>query len=118
MVYRYLRTLEGISPPLSLTHLSCQATAKAFVSTRKLSHIFYRSRVLKRASVFDRMFSLGVRGSGTDTAPPGGVNSRVTVTAAPGPRRHFLYCSLKDAGRGKDKPRVSNGTGTAGGTTV
>jgi hypothetical protein len=33
MVYRYLRTLEGINPPLSLVHLSCQATAKAFVAT-------------------------------------------------------------------------------------
>jgi hypothetical protein len=35
MVYRYLRTLEGVSPPLSLTHLSCQTTAKAFVATRE-----------------------------------------------------------------------------------
>ena len=34
MVYRYLRTLEGVTPPLSLTHLSCQITAKAFVATR------------------------------------------------------------------------------------
>jgi hypothetical protein len=33
-VYRYLRTLEGVSPPLSLTHLSCQTTAKAFTATR------------------------------------------------------------------------------------
>lgn len=34
MVYRYLRTLEGVTPPLSLTHLSCQITAKAFAATR------------------------------------------------------------------------------------
>ncbi|KAJ7925218.1 hypothetical protein B0H13DRAFT_1975536 [Mycena leptocephala] len=34
MVFRYLRQLEGVSPPLSLTHLSCQTTAKAFVATR------------------------------------------------------------------------------------
>lgn len=34
MVFRYLRTFEGVSPPLSLTHLSCQTTAKAFVATR------------------------------------------------------------------------------------
>ncbi|KAF7315357.1 BTB domain-containing protein [Mycena indigotica] len=61
MVFRYLRQLE-VEKPLSLTHLSCQTSAKAFVAT-----------------LFDRMFSLGVRGSGTDTAP----------------RRHFLYCSLK-----------------------
>lgn len=53
-------------------------------------------------AVFDRMFSLGVRGSGTDTAPLG---ARVAAVAESmtGPRRHFLYCSLKpEAGpRGK-----------------
>ena len=40
------------------------------------------------------MFSLGVRGSGTDTAPLG---ARVAAVAESmtGPRRHFLYCSLK-----------------------
>ena len=46
--------------------------------------------------VFDRMFSLGVRGGGVDTTAVGG---RVAVAAAAGavngPRRHFLYCSLK-----------------------
>ncbi|KAK0212931.1 hypothetical protein DFS33DRAFT_81338 [Desarmillaria ectypa] len=75
MVYRYLRNLEGVSPPLSLTHLACQTTAKAFIST-----------------LFDRMFSLGVRGS--DSVPLG---TRVAVAAAvaAGPRRHFLYCTLK-----------------------
>ncbi|KAJ8496462.1 hypothetical protein ONZ51_g1120 [Trametes cubensis] len=77
MVFRYLRTLEGVSPPLSLTHLSCQTTAKAFVAT-----------------LFDRMFSLGVRGSGTDTAPLGARVAAVAGTATSGPRRHFLYCSL------------------------
>ncbi|KAF7298268.1 BTB domain-containing protein [Mycena chlorophos] len=61
MVFRYLRQLE-VEKPLSMTHLSCQMSAKAFVAT-----------------LFDRMFSLGVRGSGTEA----------------GPRRHFLYCSLK-----------------------
>ncbi|EPQ56985.1 hypothetical protein GLOTRDRAFT_137434 [Gloeophyllum trabeum ATCC 11539] len=78
MVYRYLRTFEGISPPLSLTHLSCQTHAKAFVAT-----------------LFDRMFSLGQRGSGTEPTP---LRSAVGVTVpAPGtgPRRHFLYCTLK-----------------------
>ncbi|KAJ6593820.1 hypothetical protein B0H19DRAFT_1205248 [Mycena capillaripes] len=79
MVFRYLRQLEGVSPPLSLTHLSCQTTAKAFVAT-----------------LFDRMFSLGVRGSGTDAAPLNARVSAATVAgAANGPRRHFLYCSLK-----------------------
>ena len=34
MVFRYLRTLEGVSPPLSLSHLTCQTTAKAFIATR------------------------------------------------------------------------------------
>ncbi|KIJ39482.1 hypothetical protein M422DRAFT_32725 [Sphaerobolus stellatus SS14] len=75
MVYRYLRTLEGISPPLQLTHLACQNSAKSFTAT-----------------LFDRMFSLGVRGSGTDTQPPLGVR---VAGAATGPRRHFLFCSLK-----------------------
>ncbi|KAI0317196.1 hypothetical protein OF83DRAFT_1172191 [Amylostereum chailletii] len=79
MVFRYLRTLEGISPPLALSHLSCQMTAKAFVAT-----------------LFDRMFSLGVRGSGTDTAPLGARVAAVAgVASATLPRRHFLYCSLK-----------------------
>ncbi|ESK88457.1 hypothetical protein Moror_14693 [Moniliophthora roreri MCA 2997] len=79
MVYRYLRMLEGVSPPLSLTHLSCQTTAKAFIAT-----------------LFDRMFSLGVRGSGTGDAAP--IGSRVAAAVAgssTGPRRHFLYCTLK-----------------------
>ncbi|KAJ7188363.1 hypothetical protein C8R46DRAFT_1183865 [Mycena filopes] len=80
MVFRYLRMLEGVSPPLSLTNLSCQTTAKAFVAT-----------------LFDRMFSLGVRGSGTDAAPLNARVSAATVAGAAtaGPRRHFLYCSLK-----------------------
>ncbi|EPT04537.1 hypothetical protein FOMPIDRAFT_1156767 [Fomitopsis schrenkii] len=78
MVFRYLRTLEGVSPPLSLTHLSCQTTAKAFIAT-----------------LFDRMFSLGLRGSGTDAAPLG---TRVAAVAgaSTGPRRHFLFCTLND----------------------
>ncbi|THH10507.1 hypothetical protein EW145_g1290 [Phellinidium pouzarii] len=79
MVYRYLRGLEGVTPPLALTHLSCQSHAKAFATT-----------------LFDRMFSLGVRGSGSgaDPAPLGGRVPGVHGPAA-GPRRHFLYCSLK-----------------------
>ncbi|KAF9566819.1 hypothetical protein CPC08DRAFT_703789 [Agrocybe pediades] len=79
MVFRYLRMLEGVSPALALTHTACQASAKSFVAT-----------------LFDRMFSLGVRGSVIDPAPLG---SRVSASAAAatvnGPRRHFLYCSLK-----------------------
>ncbi|KAJ6586841.1 hypothetical protein DFH09DRAFT_909712 [Mycena vulgaris] len=91
MVYRYLRMLEGISPPLSLTHLSCQTTAKAFVAT-----------------LFDRMFSLGVRGSGTDAPPLGARASAATVAgAATGPRRHFLYCSLKPEAQPQAKPQRS-----------
>jgi hypothetical protein len=94
MVYRFLRTLEGLSPPLTLTHLSCQTTAKAFTATRMC--LLFRLSVISFYAmlVFDRMFSLGVRGSGTETAPLG---ARVAAAAgAPtGPRRHFLYCSLK-----------------------
>ncbi|KAN0106952.1 hypothetical protein V8E52_010620 [Russula decolorans] len=79
MVFRYLRTLEGVSPPLALSHLTCQTTAKAFIAT-----------------LFDRMFSLGVRGSGTDTAPLGARVAAVAgMASATLPRRHFLYCSLR-----------------------
>ncbi|KAG8214106.1 hypothetical protein J3R82DRAFT_10866 [Butyriboletus roseoflavus] len=114
MVYRYLRNLEGVSPPLSLTHLTCQTTAKAFTATCKRStfHSFvvapFPSLVILFYSfecflgvltyetlsepVFDRMFSLGIRGDVT-LAPLG---TRVAaVAAASGPRRHFLYCTLK-----------------------
>lgn len=41
MVYRYLRNLEGVSPPLSLTHLACQTTAKAFTATRQSTLLFH-----------------------------------------------------------------------------
>jgi hypothetical protein len=75
MVFRYLRMLEGVSPALSLTHTACQSSAKAFVAT-----------------LFDRMFSLGIRGNGIDGAPLGRI--AVSSTAAT-PRRHFLYCTLK-----------------------
>lgn len=37
MVFRYLRTLEGVSPPLALSHLTCQTMAKAFIATRASS---------------------------------------------------------------------------------
>jgi len=77
MVFRYLRQLEGVSPPLGLAHYSCQLAAKIWVST-----------------LFDRMFSLGIRNS-TDLVPP---DPRVP-NAGPGPRRHFLYCSLHDDNR-------------------
>lgn len=53
------------------------------------------------ATVFDRMFSLGVRGSGADAVPLGG---RAAVAAA-GPRRHFLYCTMKQ--EPTHKPRKS-----------
>lgn len=49
---------------------------------------------LIHVAVFDRMFSLGVRGSGTDTAPLGTRVPAVAGSAPIGPRRHFLYCSL------------------------
>ena len=89
--------LEGVSPPLSLTQTACQASAKAFTATRK-SLLAPRFQPLTRSQpqVFDRMFSLGVRGSGTDTAPLGvRVSAAAVAGAATGPRRHFLYCALK-----------------------
>ncbi|KAB5590765.1 hypothetical protein CTheo_5792 [Ceratobasidium theobromae] len=73
MVFRYLRQLEGVSPPLMLTHLACQTTAKAWVAT-----------------LFDRMFAIGLRTS-TDNTAIGGTRVSTTPT---GLRRHFLFCTL------------------------
>lgn len=85
MVYRYLRNLEGVSPPLALTHLMCQTTAKAFTAT-----------------LFDRMFSLGIR-SDANVAPLGARVAAVAAAATTGPRRHFLFCTLKPE---KAVPRI------------
>ncbi|OAX41125.1 hypothetical protein K503DRAFT_864081 [Rhizopogon vinicolor AM-OR11-026] len=85
MVYRYLRNLEGVSPPLALTHLACQTTAKAFTAT-----------------LFDRMFSLGIR-SDANVAPLGVRVAAVAAAATTGPRRHFLFCTLKPE---KAAPRI------------
>ena len=66
-------------------------------------HVFY-IRLSYISLVFDRMFSLGVRGGGVDATPVGG---RVAVAAAAGavngPRRHFLYCSLKPDASSKSR---------------
>jgi hypothetical protein len=52
--------------------------------------------LIMNSPVFDRMFSLGVRGSGTDTAPLGARVAAVAgMASATLPRRHFLYCSLR-----------------------
>ena len=52
--------------------------------------------LMDERTVFDRMFSLGVRGSGTDTAPLGARVAAVAgMASATLPRRHFLYCSLR-----------------------
>ncbi|KAH0828044.1 hypothetical protein J3R83DRAFT_3694 [Lanmaoa asiatica] len=92
MVYRYLRNLEGVSPPLSLTHLACQTTAKAFTATCNFFTFYRFPADVRPRPVFDRMFSLGIRSDAT-MAPLG---ARVAaVAAASGPRRHFLYCTLK-----------------------
>lgn len=92
MVFRYLRMLEGVSPALALTHTACQASAKAFVATRRSRCSAKIGSRLTYSTVFDRMFSLGIRGSGIDGAPLGRI--AVSSTAAT-PRRHFLYCTLK-----------------------
>ncbi|THH33251.1 hypothetical protein EUX98_g893 [Antrodiella citrinella] len=84
MVFRYLRMLEGVSPPLLLTHLNCQATAKAFT-----------------AALFDRMFSLGMRGNGPDAQPIGTSRVATAGAATTGPRRHFIYCTLKTENNNK-----------------
>ncbi|KAJ3514632.1 hypothetical protein NLJ89_g2274 [Agrocybe chaxingu] len=56
----------------------CLKVAKAFVAT-----------------LFDRMFSLGLRGNGMDAPPLGGRVAVAAAAAVNGPRRHFLYCTLK-----------------------
>ncbi|KAG8707431.1 hypothetical protein FRC09_001826 [Ceratobasidium sp. 395] len=95
MVFRYLRSLEGVSPPLMLTHLSCQTSAKAWVAT-----------------LFDRMFSLGLRGS-TENATLGG---RVT-TSQSGPRRHFLFCTLHPEKEKKGRTMSRDITSALAGTS-
>ncbi|KAJ3783412.1 hypothetical protein GGU10DRAFT_53327 [Lentinula aff. detonsa] len=114
MVYRYLRQLEGVSPPLSLTHLACQTTAKAFIAT-----------------LFDRMFSLGVPRTSSSLNPtnaevtqhaPLSLGTRVAAAAiaaggSTAPRRHFLFCTLRQEGtrqrgaKGKRKERGRNSRG-------
>lgn len=59
MVFRYLRTLEGVSPPLSLTHLSCQTTAKSFVASRE-SALRYLSRCVFVRSAYRCVFALSI----------------------------------------------------------
>jgi hypothetical protein len=89
--------LEGVSPPLALTHTACQASAKAFIATCKWCTSTYLLSISDSSCiVFDRMFSLGVRGSGADAvAVPLGGRAAVAAAAVNGPRRHFLYCLLK-----------------------
>jgi hypothetical protein len=101
MVYRYLRNLEGVSPPLALTHLACQTTAKAFTATRELRSFIWITSV-DCFSVFDRMFSLGIR-SDANVAPLGARVAAVAAAATTGPRRHFLFCTLKPE---KAVPRI------------
>ena len=69
-------------------------------------HLFFTNYSLAYLGVlvFDRMFSLGVRAESVS------INGRVTAAtvagAATGPRRHFLYCTLKpDPGHKSKKSR-------------
>lgn len=102
MVFRYLRMLEGVSPPLALTHTACQASAKAFIATCKRYLFDALVWLINRAcTVFDRMFSLGVRGSGADAVPV--PLAAVAAAAVNGPRRHFLFCTLKQDTNHKTK---------------
>ncbi|KAG9030488.1 hypothetical protein FRB95_003883 [Tulasnella sp. JGI-2019a] len=88
MVYRYLRSLEGISPPLMLIQLSCQTFAKNWL-----------------ASLFDRMFSLGVH------MTPASGRGLVVSPGGNGPRRHFLYCTLQEEQEKRAKTGVRDGNG-------
>lgn len=102
MVYRYLRNLEGVSPPLSLTHLACQATAKAFTATREPSYFCVSLSHSDPPTVFDRMFSIRSDAAVATLSGSGGRVAAVAATAS-SPRRHFLYCTLKPE---KSAPRT------------
>lgn len=41
------------------------------------------------------MFSLGMRGNGPDAQPIGTSRVATAGAATTGPRRHFIYCTLK-----------------------
>jgi hypothetical protein len=112
MVFRYLRMLEGVSPPLALTHTACQASAKAFIATCGwCTFTFLRKSANSSSVVFDRMFSLGVRGSGADAvAVPLGGRAAVAAAAVNSPRRHFLYCTLKQDTSHKPKKSRDHAT--------
>ncbi|KAG8758506.1 hypothetical protein FRC11_003557 [Ceratobasidium sp. 423] len=100
MVFRYLRQLEGVSPPLSLIHLACQTTAKAWVAT-----------------LFDRMFSLGIRGSNENPPATIGGTRVSTTTPSNGPRRHFLFCTLRPEKEKKGRTMSRDITSALAGTT-
>ncbi|CAE7150746.1 unnamed protein product [Rhizoctonia solani] len=115
MVFRYLRQLEGVSPPLSLTHLACQTTAKAWVATRKPT----LPRTYKSAhpfTVFDRMFSIGLRGSNENPAM-GATRVTTTTTTSNGPRRHFLFCTLRPEKEKKGRSMSRDITSALAGTS-
>ena len=57
MVFRYLRTLEGVSPPLSLTHLSCQTTAKSFIASRESLSLYIPQRFRSAHRTFSGLCS-------------------------------------------------------------
>ena len=63
MVYRYLRGLEGVTPPLALTNLACQTHAKAFTITRASNFLHFPNRDIDfdfdNISVWSYVFSWG-----------------------------------------------------------
>ncbi|KAG8743253.1 hypothetical protein FRC10_012297 [Ceratobasidium sp. 414] len=119
MVFRYLRSLEGVSPPLMLTHLACQTSAKAWVATCESTYTSASFSGSKpRFQVFDRMFSLGLRvfvhlrGSTENTTLGGRV-----ATGQTGPRRHFLFCTLHPEKEKKGRTMSRDITSALAGTS-
>jgi hypothetical protein len=80
MVFRYLRTLEGVSPPLALSHLTCQTTAKAFIATRTP---YQTTRFILRV----RTFFFNIHNSVRSHVLAWRAGKRYGYCAARGPRR-------------------------------
>ena len=102
MLYRPTSTFHGVpiptrigrcQPPVIVDTFKLPIDCKGF---HCIPYVLLSRCCSSRAhpsQVFDRMFSLGVRGSGTDTAPLAAAAAVAGSTS--GPRRHFLFCSLK-----------------------
>ena len=106
LITRSMPTIYGLSLPSNAGgSQSTSPTYSSQLSSHRQSICRYMSVLSLRpmstpladrsSLVFDRMFSLGMRGNGPESQPLG---ARVAAVAgaSSGPRRHFLYCALKN----------------------